>query len=97
MDMGRRGIIPEDKKLFNQWCSSLWDLPGKDKNFWLREVPAASEYGRLIRYREKMVGVSRQRQRLQGTPGIEFHQVVRLIYPLSRLEAIQKHRQMWYL
>ena len=39
--MGRRGIIPEDKHLFNQWWSNLWYIPIKDHKLWLVEVTPA--------------------------------------------------------
>ena len=41
MEMGRRGLLPEDKHLFDQRWSDLCYLPGKDKKLWLREVTSA--------------------------------------------------------
>ena len=36
--MERRGIFPEERHLLNKRWSDIWDLPGKDKKIWLREV-----------------------------------------------------------
>ena len=50
MDTERRDIIPEEKQLSNQWWINLWQLPGKDKKIWSREVTAEIKCGKRIRY-----------------------------------------------
>ena len=36
--MGRRGLLPEGKHLFRKKWIYIWELPGKYKKLWLREV-----------------------------------------------------------
>ena len=45
-DMVRRGLIPEDKDLFNQRQINLWDLNRKDKKLWFREMTADIKCGK---------------------------------------------------
>ena len=34
--MGNRGLLTEDKQLFNWRRGDLWDIPGKYNKTWLR-------------------------------------------------------------
>ena len=67
MEMVRRGIIDEDKYIFSQWCSNLWDLPGKYKKIWLIEVTSARKCSKLNSNRETGGRqLSRQPQKVHG-------------------------------
>ena len=46
MEMGGRGLLTEDKHVFNQLWGDLWDFPGKDKKLWLIEVAATIKCGK---------------------------------------------------
>ena len=53
MDMVKRGLLIEEKNLFNQWWSNPWNLPVNNKNFWSIEVIETRKCGKRIRDREK--------------------------------------------
>ena len=35
MDIGRRGMLPENNHVFDIWRSCLLDIPSNDKKIWL--------------------------------------------------------------
>ena len=56
MDIGSRGIILEQKHLFNQWQMDLWYITRNKKEIQWRKVTASIQCGKWIRYRETTGG-----------------------------------------
>ena len=84
MEIGRRGLIQEDKHVFKQIWGNLWYLPGNDKKLSLKEATEAGKCRKRSRDREiNGEDISRQRQRMQGAPNTGEHQVMRFITTLS--------------
>ena len=54
MDMVMRGILIEEKHLFNKWWNNPWNLPVNNKKIWSIEVIEARKCGKRSRDREKV-------------------------------------------
>ena len=52
VDMGSRGIIIHDKKLFIQQWGDLYEITVKDKKLYFRDVILARKFRKWIRDRE---------------------------------------------
>ena len=93
-EMSSRVLLPEEKYMFNKRWSDLWDLHGKYKKLFFREVTAARKYDKRNRNRETSGGqLSRQLHRVHEATNTEVYHIVILRTPLS--SSGSRHKRRW--